>query len=162
MLREAAAIARKARETTYAGGNISQGYIAAAGDIERQILALLAQAPEQSDTQSDAVRELEWQPIEEYPLDQQGRPVEAVNDDRFLLVIAPELLDEDFNPTGIGQAHCQDGGTLDEHVEPWAWVAPKWCNCHDEYHLRVVTPSHFAFVSRTAIRNEAADTGGEA
>ena len=57
VLREAAAIARKARETTYAGGNISQGYIAAAGDIERQILALLAQAPEQSDTQSDAVRD---------------------------------------------------------------------------------------------------------
>lgn len=87
-----------------------------------------------------------WRPITEYPTDRTGRPVEAVQPDRFLLVIAPELMDEDFNPTGIGQAHYQDDGTCDEPVQPGAWVAPRWCNSHDDFHLRVVNPTHFAFV----------------
>lgn len=108
----------------------------------------------------DDVREA-WQPISDYPTDSNGRPIEAVRDDCFLLVIAPELLDEDFNPTGIGQAHYQDDGTVDEHVEPGAWVAPQWCNCHDEYHLRVVNPTHFMLV-RKALSTDSGPTEEQA
>lgn len=107
----------------------------------------LCEAALTAPAQSANPRGLVWQPISQYPSDKHGRPLEAVTDDCFLLIFAPELLDEDFNPTGIGQAHYQDGGTCDEPIEPGAWVAPKWCNSHDEFHLRVVNPTHFAFVS---------------
>lgn len=73
-----------------------------------------------------------WRPIVE--LDDKYRP--------NLLVYAPELIDLDFNPSGAGMAHFQDGG-LDGDVEAGQFLANKWNGTNDEWMLVPCTPTHF-------------------
>ena len=50
------------------------------------------------------------------------------------LLFSPELIDPDFNPSGTVLGHwCDDLG----------WQAPVWCGYCDQFHTKVVNPTHF-------------------
>lgn len=74
-----------------------------------------------------------WHPIEELK-------------DRYaadLLLYAPELVDEDFNVSGVGMGHWQDDGDLEDGGQ---WEANKWNGTADEWYTVACTPTHFAHI----------------
>lgn len=64
-----------------------------------------------------------WQPIETAPKD--GTPV---------IAYAAALVHADFNPSGSVEAYWQD----DE-----GWIGATWCAEHDNWHEKVIWPTHW-------------------
>jgi hypothetical protein len=87
---------------------------------------------------------LPWRPI-----------LELVSEDKYdtnLLLCAPELIDLNCNPFGIGMGYFQDerdvpsnehGAVREPGVNYDGWLACKWSMTNDEWYEVKVTPTHF-------------------
>lgn len=69
------------------------------------------------------VRLLEWRPIEE-----------AEKYDGEYLLYSSDLVDLDFNPSGVVEGHWQDG---------MGWVGAVWWGSQDCWQEKVINPTHF-------------------
>lgn len=58
----------------------------------------------------------------------------ATDQEGDVLLYVPDLVDEDFNPTGVIEGHWQD-------VD--GWVGAVWCPVQDYWKYRAVSPTHF-------------------
>ncbi|MEQ7870699.1 hypothetical protein V6R97_08600 [Chromohalobacter salexigens] len=67
--------------------------------------------------------QFQWRPIEE---------AEKYNGD--YLLYGPDLVDLDFNETGVVEGHWQDD---------MGWVGAVWCGQHDCWHDTIIEPTHF-------------------
>lgn len=85
-----------------------------------------------------------WKPIDQLP------PHELHSNN--LLLCAPELVDEDCNPFGIGmgyyaddrdQPYNRDGRCGDPNVNYGGFLACKWNMTADEWYEEKITPTHF-------------------
>ncbi|WP_110642516.1 hypothetical protein [Salinicola sp. CPA57] len=88
------------------------------------LLAEIERLDRASGTDPAIVRLVEWRTIEE-----------AEKYDGEYLLHGPDLVDPDFNPTGIVAGHWQDDQ---------GWVGAVWCGQHDCWEYRVIEPTHFA------------------
>lgn len=83
-------------------------------------------------------------------------PIEELKDkyETRLLLCAPELVDLDCNPDGIGMGYWQDDGLLhglsieecakrDEMVDYGCFLAGKWSMQNDEWNEVACNPTHF-------------------
>jgi len=70
------------------------------------------------------------------------RPIAELKDKYAsgLLLCAPELIDLDCNPEGIGMGYWQDGGGVDGGN---AWLCAKWSMTNDEWYEKECNPTHF-------------------
>ena len=79
---------------------------------------------------------MNWKPISELP-------------DRYaadLLLRARELVSPDFNPSGVAPGHWQDGGKEGDDADDGAWLAARWCNNCEAWHVVTVHPTHFCVI----------------
>jgi hypothetical protein len=84
------------------------------------------------------------------------RPIAELADryENGLLLLAPELVDLDCNPSGVGMGYWQDDGLtwsmtqeecdrLDDSEDWGSWMACKWSMTNDEWSHVVCTPTHY-------------------
>lgn len=63
--------------------------------------------------------------------------VELTTQERYAgsyLLHCPDLISEDFNPQGVVDGYWQDEE---------GWLAGVFCGYHDEWHTKVVNPTHY-------------------
>lgn len=96
---------------------------------------------------------LVWRPIAE--LSSENR---CGDDAGFLLICAPELVDLDCNPDGVGMGFWQDDGLLwnmsqeacdarDKSRDYGCWLVGKWGMSDDEWRLVPCTPTYYARIA---------------
>ena len=70
------------------------------------------------------------------------RPIAELQDKYVnnLLLHAPELVNLDCNPAGIGMGYFQDGA---KGKDRGLFLAAKWSMTNDEWYEVAVTPTHF-------------------
>ena len=97
--------------------------------------------------------ELPWRPIAE--LNGPDGKYDHKNDgEAGLLLLAPELVDEDCNTHGVGMGYYQDDGkawgmtkkefdAVPEGADLGSWMACKWSMTNDEWSHVCCTPTHY-------------------
>jgi hypothetical protein len=97
----------------------------------------------------DAPLCLPWRPIAELSEQEKRR-----GDEAGLLLLAPELADEDCNAHGVGMGYWQDDGrawsmtqaecdALPDDTDLGSWMACKWSMTNDEWTHVCCTPTHY-------------------
>ena len=87
------------------------------------ILALITRLREAEAREQSLAAHVQWRSIEE---------AEKYNGE--YLLYGPELVDLDFNETGVVEGHWQDD---------MGWVGAVWCGQHDCWHDTIIEPTHF-------------------
>ena len=80
------------------------------------------------------------------------RPINEIAD-RYapnLLLCAPELVNLDCNPHGVGPGYWYNDATSNG-----AWLCAKWSMTNDEWYEKTCRPTHFLVIERPA------EIGGE-
>jgi hypothetical protein len=85
-----------------------------------------------------ALRGLPWRPIEELYKD--GQYDHANDSEAGLLLLAPELVDEDCNVHGVGMGYFQDDAVF---PAGGYWSSCRWSMTNDEWYEKPCNPTHY-------------------
>lgn len=90
------------------------------------------------------------------------RPIGELADkyEANLLLRAPELVDLDCNPHGVGPGYWQDDAEGGE-TSDGAWLCAKWSMSNDEWYERPCRPTHFLVIEGPAGVEQAPHFEGE-